>query len=162
MKTSKQITYPEGKSLLTHIAEIQVSYHPHFRAAERPKISRSKDVYSVLIDNWDNDTIELKEHFKVLLLNRANRVLGIYEVSSGGMAGTVVDPKLIFGIALKAGASYLVLSHNHPSGKLKPSTEDLNITKKLEAAGKLLDLLVIDHLIVTSTGYLSFQDEGLM
>ena len=162
MKTSKQISYPEEKSLLTQIAEIQVSYHPHFRATERPQITQSKDAYSILIDNWDNDTIELKEHFKVLLLNRANRVLGVYEVSSGGMAGTVVDPKLIFGIALKAGASYLVLSHNHPSGNLKPSTEDINITKKLEAAGKLLDLLIIDHLIVTSTGYLSFQDEGLM
>jgi DNA repair protein RadC len=162
MKTSKQISYPEGKSSLSQIAEIQVSYHPNFRATERPQISQSEDAYSIFIDNWDNDTIELKEYFKVLLLNRANRVLGIYEVSSGGMAGTVVDPKLIFGIALKAGASYLVLSHNHPSGNLKPSTEDINITKKLEAAGKLLDLLVIDHLIVTSSGYLSFQDEGLM
>jgi DNA repair protein RadC len=139
MKTSKQISYPEGKSSLFQIAEIQVSYYPHFRATERPQISQSKDAYSILIDNWDNDTIELKEHFKVLLLNRGNRVLGIYEVSSGGMAGTFVDPKLIFGIALKAGASYLVLSHNHPSGNLKPSTEDINITK----SSKLLESCLI-------------------
>jgi DNA repair protein RadC len=162
MKTLKQISYQNSQSSLFQIAEIQVSYHPHFKAGERPQISRSDDAYSILHDNWDLDTIELKERFKILLLNRANRVLGIYEVSSGGMAGTVVDPKLIFGIALKAGASYLVLSHNHPSGNLKPSTEDINITKKLEAAGKLLDLLIIDHIIITSSGYLSFQDEGLM
>jgi DNA repair protein RadC len=162
MKTLKQISYQSTQSSLVQIAEIQVSYHPHFKAAERPQISGSNDAYSILHDNWDLDTIELKEHFNILLLNRANRVLGIYEVSSDGMAGTVVDPKLIFGTALKAGASYIVLSHNHPSGNLKPSTEDITITKKLEAAGKLLDLLIIDHIIITSLGYLSFQDEGLM
>jgi DNA repair protein RadC len=162
MKPSKQINYSNNESPLFQIAEIQVSYHPHFRPTERPQISQSKDVYSILYDNWDLDTIELKETFKVLLLNRANGVLGIYGVSSGGMAGTVVDPKLIFGIALKAGASYLILAHNHPSGNLKPSTEDITITKKLEAAGKLLDLLIIDHLIITSLGYLSFQYDGLM
>jgi DNA repair protein RadC len=162
MKTLKQISYPSNHSSLFQIAEIQVSYHPHFKATERPQISQSEDAYSILHDNWDMDTIELKENFKVVLLNRANRVLGIYEVSSGGMAGTVVDPKLIFGVALKAGASYLVLSHNHPSGNLKPSTEDITITKKLEAAGKLLDLLIIDHLIITKSGYLSLKDEGFM
>jgi DNA repair protein RadC len=162
MKKSKQISYPNSQSSLFQIAEIQLSYHPHFKATERPQISQSMDAYTILSNNWNMETIELKEDFKLLLLNRANRVLGIYEVSSGGMAGTVVDPKLIFGIALKAGASYLVLSHNHPSGNLKPSTEDIAITKKLEAAGKLLDLLVIDHIIITKSGYLSFQDEGLM
>jgi len=162
MKTLKQFSYQNNQSSLFQIAEIQVSYHPHFKATERPQISQSKDAYPILHNNWDMATIELKENFKVLLLNRANCVLGIYEVSSGGMAGTVVDPKLIFGISLKAGASYLVLSHNHPSGNLKPSTEDVSITKKLEAAGKLHDLLIIDHLIITSSGYLSFQDEGLM
>lgn len=104
------------------------------------------------------DILELKENFKVLLLNCANRILGIYEVSSGGMAGTVVDSKLMFAIALKAGAFYMILSHNHQSENLQPSTEDISITKKLKAAGKLLALLII----INSSGYLSLQDEGLM
>ena len=97
-----------------------------------------------------------------MLLNRANKVIGIYEVSSGGMSGTVADPKLIFSAALKSCATSMVLSHNHPSGNLKPSNADLRLTSKIKAGGELLDIDVLDHIILTSEGYFSFADEGLI
>ncbi|RYY22608.1 MAG: DNA repair protein, partial [Sphingobacteriaceae bacterium] len=98
----------------------------------------------------------------VMLLNRANRVLGVYLVSSGGVAGTICDPKLVFQAALKANASTLILAHNHPSGNLNPSEADIKLTRKLVEAGKLLELPVCDHLILSEEGYLSMADEGLM
>jgi DNA repair protein RadC len=110
----------------------------------------------------DSGKIELLEEFKMILLNRNNRVLGMINISQGGMSGTVADPKLIFVAALKAAASYIILAHNHPSGNLKPSTEDIRLTKKLVDGGKLLDLLVGDHLIITNEGFYSFCDEGLI
>ena len=97
-----------------------------------------------------------------MLLNRGNRVLGILDVSTGGFAGTIADPKVIFSTALKCCASSLVLAHNHPSGNLKPSQADINLTRKLKDGGALLDISVLDHLIVTSDSYLSFADEGLL
>ncbi|MHB1179109.1 MAG: JAB domain-containing protein [Daejeonella sp.] len=93
------------------VAEIQLSYHPAVKPSQCPKIGSSLEAYNLFIANWDNDRLELQEQFKVMLLNRANRVLGIVEISSGGIAGTVADPKLIFAVALKAGASFIILSH---------------------------------------------------
>ncbi len=93
------------------VAEIQLSYHPAVKPSQRPKIGTSGEVYELLKANWDQDRLELQEQFKIMLLNRANRVLGIAEISSGGIAGTVADPKLIFAVALKAGASSIILSH---------------------------------------------------
>lgn len=144
------------------VSEINVTYRPKFKASERPAISTSRDCYNVLSQNWDMNKMELLEQFKILLLNRANKVLGIYEVSSGGMTGTVADPKLIFSTALKTCASGIVLSHNHPSGNLKPSQADIGITHKLKTAGSFLDIGVLDHIIITSEGYYSFADEGII
>ena len=90
--------------VLSQIAEVELMYKSKVKASERPKISHSKDAYIIFKNNWDENKIELQEQFKVMLLNRANKVLGIYEVSTGGMTGTVADPKLIFVAALKAGA----------------------------------------------------------
>ena len=89
-------------------------------------------------------------------------MLGLVSISQGGVTGTVADPKLIFVAALKAAASYIILVHNHPSENLKASAEDLKLTKKLVEVGKLLDILVVDHLIITKEGYYSFCDEGLI
>ncbi|HXI01191.1 MAG TPA: JAB domain-containing protein [Sphingobacteriaceae bacterium] len=147
---------------LYQVSEINVTYRPKFKASERPQVSTSQEVYNILFNNWDLDRIELQEQFKVLLLNRSNKVIGIYEVSSGGMCGTVADPKLIFSTALKACASSIILSHNHPSGNLKPSQADLNLTKKIKEGGILLDISVLDHVIITSESYYSFADEGLI
>ena len=147
---------------LFQVSEINVIYKPKFKASERPAITSSKNVYDILFQSWDMNKIELLEQFKILFLNRANKVLGIYEVSSGGVSGTSADPKLIFSIALKTCASSIILSHNHPSGQLKPSDADLRITRKIKEGGNFLDIIVLDHVIMTIDGYFSFADEGLL
>ncbi|TKB99179.1 JAB domain-containing protein [Pedobacter cryophilus] len=147
---------------LFQVSEISVSYKPKFKTSERPKVMTSKQVYDILQSHWDKDVLELKEQFKIMLLNRANRVIGIYEVSNGGMSGTIADPKLIFSTALKTCASSIILSHNHPSGNLKPSDADKSMTRKIKAGGELLDITVLDHVIITAEGYFSFADEGIL
>ena len=147
---------------LFQVAEIAVSYQPKFKASERPTVSSSRDVYNFFFHNWDNTRIEMIEQFKIMLLNRANKILGIFTVSTGGVAGTVADPKVIFATALKGNASSIILAHNHPSGNLKPSEADRQLTNKLSQAGKLLDISVLDHLIITADEYFSFADEGLL
>jgi DNA repair protein RadC len=144
------------------VAEIQLTYRSNVKPSMRPKISTSRDAFEVLKRSWDIDKLEFVEQFKVLLTNRANKVLGIFEVSTGGITGTVADPKLIFVAALKSGACGLVLSHNHPSGNLQPSQADIELTKRIKEGGKLLDIQLLDHLIITSEGYCSFSDEGII
>ena len=123
------------------------------------KISSSKDAYLMLKSEFEDLP---HEEFWVLLLNRANFVIGKHFISKGGQAGTVVDPKIIFKIALEHNAAYIVLAHNHPSGNLKPSAADISITKKLKESGLLLELPIFDHLIITDQSYLSLADEALM
>src|SRR5690554_574319 len=147
---------------LYQVSEINLTYRPKFKASERPKVTSSKDAYDILYNNWDLGKIELLEQFKILLLNRANNVIGIFQVSSGGIAGTVADPKLIFSTALKACASSIILSHNHPSGNLQPSQQDIELTKKIKTGGSYLDIMVLDHVIITSDRYYSFADEGMI
>ena len=106
--------------------------------------------------------MDLQETFNVMLLNRANEVLGIYRLSKGSVSGTLVDPKLVFSVALKGLASVIILAHNHPSGTLKPSSADIELTRKLVEGGKLLDIQIVDHIIVTRHGYYSFADEGMI
>src|SRR5882757_3640959 len=117
------------------VAEIQLTYKSNVKPSLRPRINSSKEASEVLFDNWDSSRIELVEQFKLMLLNRANRVLGIVEVSSGGISGTIADPKIIFAAALKGGASGIIVAHNHPSGNLTPSQADIDLTKKLKEAG---------------------------
>ncbi|HEY1009878.1 MAG TPA: JAB domain-containing protein [Daejeonella sp.] len=150
------------KTPMSQVAEIQITYKPVIKPSQRPKIDCSKDVYELLSNNWDLNKIEFVEQFKIILLNRANRVLGILDISTGGFAGTVADPKVIFGAALKAAASSIILAHNHPSGNLKPSQADIALTHKITTAGTFLDIAVLEHIILTSESYLSFADEGLM
>ncbi|GJM16897.1 MAG: DNA repair protein [Thermodesulfobacteriota bacterium] len=136
-------------------------YYNRVKAAERPRITSSFDAYKVLFANWNEGTINLFEEFYILLLDRSNRVMGRYLVSQGGIAGTLVDAKLIFAAALKTRASGIILSHNHPSGNLEPSPADIELTDKLIAGGKVLDIFVLDHLILSAdNGYYSFADEG--
>jgi len=152
-----------NQNVLTNISEIQISYQPEFKASERPMITTSVEIYEVIKGHWNTDTIALKEEFKILLLNRNNRVLGLSHIGIGGMHGVYVDPKLIFATALKSWAASIALIHNHPSGGLKPSPEDINFTHRLVDGGKLLGILIIDHLIITPDNrYYSFADEGLI
>ena len=153
---TKQLT------LFNQVSEIQITYRNAIPSAYRPKITCSDDAYLVFQANWNSDTIDMHEEFKVLALNRANQVLGIIPVSVGGVAGTVADPKIIFGAALKALASSIILGHNHPSGNLTPSEADIRLTQKLKEAGGLLDLPIVDHLILSSEGFYSFADQGVL
>ena len=148
-----------------NISEIKISYHYKLKASDRPKITCSRDADKIIHNHVvaKDYQLEHREYFFLMLLNRANKVLGLSLISMGGTAGTVADPKIIFQTALKASASSLVLIHNHPSGNLQPSESDIRLTKKLKNAGSFLDLPVIDHLIVTEdSGYFSFADEGLL
>jgi DNA repair protein RadC len=145
---------------LLKVTEVELIYRSKIKASERPQISSSEDSYSIFIQNWDHDKIELLEQFKVLFLNRRNKVLGLYEVSSGGVTETVVDPKLIFSAALKAAACNIIVAHCHPSGDVLPSLADKKLTNKLKQAGQLLEIYLLDHIILTKNGYYSFADSG--
>ena len=144
------------------VQEVQLIYKSKFKPSERPTVSSSRECYQLLLDGWNKKIMGFIEEFKILLLNRRSKVIGVYQVSSGSTCATLVDPILIFGAAIKAVASSIVLCHNHPSGNLKPSQADLNLTSKLAAGGALLDIKVIDHLIISEDGYYSFADEGLI
>lgn len=124
---------------------------------ERPQVRSSRDAFRAIAPLL----VDLPhEEFWILLLNRANRVMGREKISLGGVAGTVVDAKVVFRKAIEGLASSIILCHNHPSGNLRPSQADIDLTKKLVQAGKTLDVVVLDHLIVTDEGYYSFADEG--
>lgn len=142
------------------IAEIKVSYSTN--QIRKVKIKNSQSAYDSFLNSWNKQTIELQEEFKILFLNRNNEVLGIYNLSKGGTAQTIVDIKLLFAVALKSNAHSIILAHNHPSGNLKPSDADKNITAKIKKAGKYLDISILDHLIISRTSYLSFADDGIL
>lgn len=142
------------------VAEIQLVYKPNLDLLNAPKVSSSRCAYKIFKEVWATDTIQFYESFKIILLNSGNKVLGVVEISRGGISGTVVDPKLVFAAALKSNSTSIILGHNHPSGNLKPSSQDEKLTRRLVEVGKLLDLPILDHIIVTCEGYYSFADEG--
>jgi DNA repair protein RadC len=126
---------------------------------EKPKISGSKDIYDLL----KAELLDIPhEAFWIVLLNRANRVIKKHQISQGGVAGTVADPKIIFKIALEELASGVILAHNHPSGNLTASQADIDLTRKLKESGKLLEIQILDHVIFAGKKYMSFADEGLL
>jgi DNA repair protein RadC len=122
--------------------------------SSRNSSSYCRSVYPVQID--------YKEAFICLFLNRKNDVIGYSTISIGGISATVVDPKIVFQNALLCNASAIIMCHNHPSGNLKPSQADINLTKKIVEGGKVLDISVLDHIILTEENYYSFADEGMM
>ena len=143
------------------IPEIKISFKiDKVTKSEMTQISSSKDGYNVFREIFNADTIDWVEEAIVLCLNRANKVVGFYKLSVGGMSGTVMDPKIVFTVALNCGASSIIVAHNHPSGNLNPSDADVRITQKLKGAGELLDIQLLDHIIITDEGYYSFGDEG--
>lgn len=126
---------------------------------EKITLKSSTDAY-VFVSKLFEDLIH--EEFHIIILNRANQIKRSILISKGGLSGTVADGKLIFKYALEQSAAAIILCHNHPSGNLKPSTADINLTKKLKDFGKMIDLPVLDHLIVTDNHYFSFADEGIL
>ncbi len=149
------------KALSSNVAEIKISYIPTGRPGTQ--ITCSNDAYLELKNWFSKDTLALQEQFVVLYLNRANRVLAAYEVSKGGITGTVADPRLIMSTALKIAATSLVIGHNHPSANLKPSYQDEELTKKINKGSGWLDIKLLDHLILSPDGqYFSMADQGLI
>lgn len=145
----------------TLVSEIKVTYSPKVRAKNRFCIHNSKDAYDLLMkDAFREETIEYKEYVKVILLNRANRVLGIYSLSEGGMDTTVIDVRLILQVALLTHSTAFILAHNHTGGQLQPSIQDNVSTEKVKKAATLLNIILHDHLIVSKEGYYSYTDEG--
>jgi DNA repair protein RadC len=126
---------------------------------DKTVVQSSKDIAQYLRAVLKDFTYEV---FAVLFLNRANKVNHFEIISRGGITGTVADPRVILKRALEQDATSIVLSHNHPSGSLKPSNADEALTKKIKEAAKYLDIKVIDHIIVSEEGYYSFADEGLL
>lgn len=145
----------------SYLAEIEVRYKT--KSKDKIAIKKSKDAFDILYPLYNKDNIEFLEQFYLLLLNRANKVLGWINLSIGGTNGAIVDVKVIFALALKTNASGIVVSHNHPSQNLIPSEEDKRITKAIIEAGKLFNIKLLDHIIVASNeNYFSFADEGIL
>jgi len=144
---------------ITIVAALELGRRRKTDETSKVKIITSKDavdIFQPLLGDHHH------EEFWALFLNRANLVIGKQQISSGGMAGTVVDPKIIFRLALENKASSLVLCHNHPSGNIKPSEQDIRLTKNLVQAGKAIEISVLDHVIISQQGFFSFADEGLL
>ena len=124
-----------------------------------PKITSSKDVFN-LMQPFIGDLQH--EEFWVLFLNNSNKVLAKHQVSKGGLTATIVDVRLLFKKALEVASVGVIVCHNHPSGKLKPSKSDIDLTQKIKQAGITLDIKLLDHLIITEKAYFSFADEGVL
>lgn len=142
------------------VAEIKISYSPNL--VNKIKLGSCRDTFEFIMSHWNLDIIEFQEESKIILVNRANFVLGIYELSKGGISGTVVDIRIILSVALKCNASGIILVHNHPSQNMKPSEADKQITKKLKDACVLLDISLLDHLIICRNSFFSFAEDGFL
>ena len=142
------------------ISEIQISYLPQTMKG-KIKVTDSNKAFKVLLDDWNINTLELFEEFKVLLLNNSNIPLGIYTVSKGGITATLVDLRLLFSVVLKSCATAMITVHNHPSGKLIPSQPDIDIYKKIKEIAFFHEINYLDNLILTRNGYYSFMDENV-
>ncbi len=140
------------------LSEIQVSYKPGFIGST--SINSPHEAFDILDTLFPKETIALQEQFVVLYLNRANKLIGSYQLSQGGLTATIADIRLILSVGLKTLATGLILAHNHPSGSLKPSNADIALTKKITEAANLMDMEVLDHLIISLEGYYSFSQEG--
>ena len=147
--------------MTSQIDEIGLTYKSSIPISEKPAIQCPEDAYSLLLKIWDMDTILLKEEFVVLLLNNNKKCLGWSKISSGGATATIVDVATIFQILLIGNASSFIISHNHPSGTLKPSSSDVALTRRIADAGRLFGVPLDDHIILTSDSYTSLRQKGL-
>jgi DNA repair protein RadC len=158
-------TNPGGvrKAKMTqNIQEVELHYKRTPSTTNRPRVVNSADVVEVFRAIYDVNKIEHREMMYAMYLNRNNVVLGVLLISEGGTSATVCDPKIVFQGALKLNASAVILSHNHPSGNLTPSHADIQLTNRLTNGGKILDVQILDHVILTADSYYSFADNGMM
>jgi len=146
------------KSSYTTVAEVKLTYKTKPESRKKIQVKSSKEAYDLMQHFWDKSQIEYRESFKVILLNRANQVLGVNNVAEGGISEVYVDVRMILQAALLSNASAIMLVHNHPSGETKPSNGDDLMTRKAKKAAEALDILLLDHLIITQYGYYSYAD----
>jgi DNA repair protein RadC len=141
---------------ITIAAALEIGRRRQFSdVMKRDRILDASDVFNLMLPTM----IDLPhEEFWIILLNQASFVIGKHRISSGGVAGVVVDAKMVFRLALESLASRVILVHNHPSGHLTPSQQDIDLTKKLKEGGKHLDIIVTDHIIIAPSGYYSFNE----
>lgn len=145
------------------VNEIQISYKERVPAPFWQKINSSLDASEILFEHWNKNTIGVQESFKILLLNNSNKVRGIYELSRGGITATMIDLRILFAVVLKTLSVAIILTHNHPSGKLEASKADIQLTNKIKNAAALFDVKVLDHLIIVPNGeYYSFADNSIL
>ena len=142
------------------VSEVELTYKNNVPYNQRQKISNSQGAYEILTNLFPENTMDYRETFIVLYLNRANQVLGYSVISQGGTSNTTVDIKMVIQTALLANASCIMLAHNHPSGNVQPSSDDNKITKRIMEAARLFDITVLDHIIITNESYYSFTDNG--
>ena len=138
------------KTQQTTISEVRLVYRTKIKASDILQIKCSKDAFDIFMESWDLDSIEHIEEFKIMLLTRSNKVLGIASISKGGISGTVTDVRIILQLAIKSNASGLIACHYHPSGNLNTSESDTKITKKIKESGNIMDIQLLDHLIITA------------
>lgn len=145
------------------VNEIKISYCDKLGTFDSASISDSSYAAKLMHETWNKDTLGLQETFKILLLNNSHKIKGIFQVSTGGITGTLVDLRILFAVILKSLSTGIILAHNHPSGTLKPSGADKELTKKIQNAAVLFDIKVLDHLIIVPNGgYFSFADQGIL
>ena len=143
------------------VCDVKLTYKTKVKSSERPVIVLAEDVYRLLIDYvYDKEIIQYKECLKLILLNKAGKLLGVAHISEGGIDETSADIRIIMQAAILGNASSIILTHNHPSGNLKPSTVDNLLTERVKNAAKLFNITLLDHIIVTDSGYYSYLDEG--
>ena len=149
------------KILTNNVSEIEVSYTPN--TEDSPKITTPREAVEVFRQFFPYSTIALQERFVVAYTNNAGLVLAVYELSIGGLCGTVADPRLILAVALKIAATGILMCHNHPSGRITPSINDIELTRKIKDASGLMDIKLRDHIILAPNGnYYSWSEEGLL
>ncbi|WP_299529727.1 RadC family protein [Ulvibacterium sp.] len=145
------------------VNEIRISYKERIPATFWQKINSSKDAADLIYQHWDKQTIQVHESFKVMLLNNNNKVKGIYQLSKGGITSTVIDMRILFAVILKSLSVAIILTHNHPSGTLKASQADREITQKIKKAANLFDVRLLDHILIAPNGrYYSFADNEIL
>ncbi|MBP3517845.1 MAG: JAB domain-containing protein [Parabacteroides sp.] len=143
------------------VCDVKLTYNTKVKSSERAVVRDSNSTYSLLMDHiYDSQTIQYKEYMKLILLNRAHKVLGIVHISEGGLDSTSADIRIIMQAAILGNSSAMILSHNHPSGNKQPSNQDDLLTDRVKKAAKLFDIQLLDHIIVTDSGYYSYSNEG--
>ena len=163
LQTPSVLNFAEPVSKYAGVPEFILGYRTNGQPmTERPRLTSPPAIAELLRQFITPDQIGYREFFWVVCLSRYNQPLGVFNVSSGGIAGTVADPKVIFQIALLTNSSAIVCAHNHPSGNVKPSATDISLTKKIVDAGKLLEVQVLDHIILTPDSFFSMANEGVM